>query len=102
MGITHVNSDNFEKEVLKADDIVLVDFYADWCGPCKMMGPVIEDFANERPDVKVCKCNIDDASDIATTYSVMSIPTLMIFKKGTPVKRVARAIPKHEILEMLD
>ncbi len=102
MEVINVDSVNFEKEVLKAEDVVLVDFYADWCGPCKMMGPVVEDFAKDRPDVKVCKCNIDNSSDIAQKYGVMSIPTIMIFKKGNAVKRSVGAIPKHEILEMFD
>ena len=78
---------DFEKEVLEADIPVLVDFYADWCGPCKMMAPVIEEIAGEADDVKVGKLNIDNEMEIAQKYGVMSIPTLIVFRDGKEVKR---------------
>ena len=92
---------DFEKEVLKADIPVLVDFYADWCGPCKMMAPVIEEIAGEADDVKVGKLNIDNEMEIAQKYGVMSIPTLIVFRDGKEVKRDLGAKPKKAVLDML-
>ena len=80
MAILNLTKENFAQEVLQSDKTVLVDFYADWCGPCKMQGPVLEELANDRDDVKVCKLNIDEQRDLAIEYGVMSIPTLMIVK----------------------
>ncbi|MCM1272171.1 MAG: thioredoxin [Clostridium sp.] len=97
----YLNDDNFEEEVMKSDKPVLVDFYADWCGPCKMMGPVIEQIASETDDVKVCKCDVDNAQQLAVSYNVMSIPTLILFKDGAVAKRSVGAIPKQSILELL-
>lgn len=82
MAILNLTKENFAQEVLQSDKTVLVDFYADWCGPCKMQGPVLEELANDRDDVKVCKLNIDEQRDLAIEYGVMSIPTLMIVKGG--------------------
>ena len=82
MAIFNLTKDNFAQEVIQSDKTVLVDFYADWCGPCKMQGPVLEELASERSDVKVCKLNIDDERELALEYGVMSIPTLMIVKNG--------------------
>lgn len=92
---------DFEKEVLEADIPVLVDFYADWCGPCKMMAPVIEEIAGEADDVKVGKLNIDNEMEIAQKYGVMSIPTLIVFRDGKEVKRDLGAKPKKAVLDML-
>ena len=92
---------DFEKEVLEADIPVLVDFYADWCGPCKMMAPVIEEIAEEADDIKVGKLNIDNEMEIAQKYGVMSIPTLIVFKNGEEVKRDLGAKPKKAVLDML-
>lgn len=92
---------DFEKEVLEADIPVLVDFYADWCGPCKMMAPVIEEIAGEVDDVKVGKLNIDNEMEIAQKYGVMSIPTLIVFRDGKEVKRDLGAKPKKAVLDML-
>ena len=81
------NEENFENEVLKTEGTVLVDFYADWCGPCKMMSPVIEQIAEEnKENLKVGKVNVDDNSELAEKYNVMSIPTIIVFKNGNPVK----------------
>ena len=82
MSVTSLNGDNFNSEVLENTGKVLVDFYADWCGPCKMMSPVIDKIAEEVEGVKVCKLNVDDAQEIAGQYGVMSIPTIMAFENG--------------------
>ena len=82
MATISVNSDNFEQEVLKADKTVLVDFWAEWCGPCKMLSPIVDDISDEREDIKVCKVNIDECPELAIKYRVMSIPTLAVFKQG--------------------
>ncbi|MCM1121326.1 MAG: thioredoxin [Eubacterium sp.] len=91
---------NFDKEVLEADTPVLVDFYADWCGPCKMMAPVIAQFAEEYDGrLKVGKCNIDEEDGLARKYRVMSIPTMKIFVKGEAAATIVGAVPKEELEE---
>ena len=95
-----LNSENFESEVLNANETVLVDFYADWCGPCKMMAPVIEELAEElQGKAKVGKINVDESTDTATQYDVMSIPTIIIFKNGKEVKRFIGVRDKQELLK---
>lgn len=95
-----LNSENFEKEVLNSNEPVLVDFYADWCGPCKMMLPIIEELANElQGKGKVGKINVDENQDLALKYDVMSIPTLIIFKDGKEIKRFVGVRDKNELLE---
>ncbi len=101
MAVTKLTNETFEKEALKGDKPVLVDFYADWCGPCKMLSPVVDEIAEENGDVKVCKLNVDDASDIAARYGVMSIPTLIVFKNGEAVSRTVGVQSKQTILNML-
>ena len=81
-----LNSSNFEDEVLKSDKPVLVDFWAEWCGPCKMQGPVLKDFAEKHPEYKVCKLNVDDEPSLTVQYKVVSIPMLAVFKDGQLVK----------------
>ncbi len=98
--LLHFDEQNFENEV--AQGKTLVDFYADWCGPCQMLSPIIEEIADECDDVKVGKLNIDDARDIAIRYGVQSIPTLILFKDGEPVKTLVGYRPKDAILEILD
>lgn len=97
-----LSSENFEKEVLKSEKPMLVDFYADWCGPCNAMAPVIEELATELDGkAKVGKINVDENSDIAVEYNVMSIPTLIIFKNGKEEKRLVGLRDKEELLSIL-
>ena len=101
MAVVKLTTDNFEQEVLQADQTVLVDFYADWCGPCKMMGPVVEELAGEVSGVKVCKINIDEEMAVAQKYGVMSIPTLLVVENGKIKTSSVGARPKNAILDML-
>lgn len=95
-------TENFEAEVLKADKAVLVDFYADWCGPCKMMAPVVEQIAGELDGTAIVgKLNVDDSEEIAMKYGVMSIPTLIVFKDGNVVDKKVGVQPKEVILAMI-
>lgn len=94
---------NFQKEVLESDVPVLVDFYADWCGPCKMMSPVIEELAGEyEGTVKVGKLNIDEQPNTAQKYRVMSIPTMLVIKNGEAVETIVGAVPKSSLVEKLE
>lgn len=101
MEIMKVTSTNFEEEVLKSDKTVLIDFYADWCGPCKMFSPVVEAVASENEDIKVVKVNVDDAQDLAIQYQVMSIPTTVVIKEGKEVNRAVGMLSKSDLLEMV-
>ncbi len=98
MSVKVFNEENFEEEVLKAQGTVLVDFYADWCGPCKMMSPIIDEIAEEGiENLKVGKINVDDNGSLAEKYNVMSIPTIIVFKNGNPVKGFVGVTGKEEI-----
>lgn len=102
MSVLKIEEENFEKEVLKADGKVLIDFYADWCMPCKMMSPTIDEIAEElQGKVKVGKINIDNNQDLAMKYDVMSIPTIMIFENGNPIKTFIGVTEKQKILDQL-
>jgi len=101
MSVIKVNEENFEREVLQADKTVLVDFYADWCGPCKMLSPVVDEVANEVSDVKVCKVNIDEARDLAIKFDIMSIPTLLVFKNGNVVNSSLGLVSKAKIMDLI-
>ena len=102
MAVVTITKDNFEAEVLKSDKPVLVDFWATWCGPCRMVGPIVEQIAEERPDIKVGKINVDDETELANAFSVMSIPTLLVFKGGKVVNQSVGVQPKPQILAMID
>ena len=100
MSVLKINEQNFENEVLKSEEMVLIDFYADWCGPCKMLSPIIDEIAEEMEGkVKVGKVNVDDNQQLAIKYIVMSIPTIIIYKNGMPVKSFVGFRDKNEILD---
>ncbi len=101
MSVLHITKDNFQEEVLNSDKPVLVDFWASWCGPCKMVAPILDEIAEERTDIKVCKINVDEQPELASTYKIMSIPTLMVVKDGQIVSQSAGARPKAQILSLL-
>lgn len=94
-----INKDSFNLEVLSHKGIVFVDFYAEWCGPCKMTGPILEEIAKETPNIKFVKVDVDSNSDLATQYSVFSIPTFIIFKDGQPINQFVGALSKETFLE---
>ena len=98
--IIQLSDDKFEADVINAEGPVLVDFWAEWCGPCKMIAPILEEIAGEQGDaLQVAKLNVDEAGDIARRFEVMSIPTLILFKDGEPVKRIVGAKPKQALLD---
>ncbi len=101
MEIIKVNSQNFEEEVIKSEKPVLIDFYADWCGPCKMLSPIIDEIAEENSDIKVVKVNVDDSQDLAMKYQVMSIPTLVVIKNGEEVNRSVGLIDKSQVVNLI-
>ena len=101
MAILHITKENFEQEVLKSDVPVLVDFWAAWCGPCKALGPILEEAESEfAPGVKIAKINIDEQEDLAGQFRVMSIPTLILFKNGQPVEKSVGLVSKDKVLEL--
>jgi len=103
MSVTQVTDKNFEAEVIKSDIPVLVDFWAEWCGPCKMIAPIIEELADELSGkLKVTKVNVDEAQELAAKYSIMSIPTLLIFKDGESVEQMVGAVSKDQLLEKIN
>ncbi|MFG6372872.1 MAG: thioredoxin [Oscillospiraceae bacterium] len=101
MSVIHVDRTNFQSEVLLSDRPVLLDFWAPWCGPCRMIAPAVEEIAAERPDVKVGKINIDEQPELAVQFGVMSIPTLVVMKEGRIVNQATGARPKEQILALL-
>ncbi len=101
MSVIDVKTADFEAEVLKSDKTVLVDFWAVWCGPCRMLSPAVDQVAEENPDIKVCKVNVDEEQQLAIKYGVMSIPTLLVFKGGELVNQSVGVIPKEEVLNLI-
>ncbi len=102
MSILHVTKDSFEKEVLKEEKVVLLDFWAPWCGPCKMLSPILDQIAVEDPKVKICKINVDEEPELAAQHSIMSIPTLQVVQQGSIMKNSVGLRSKNEILSMLE
>ena len=101
MSVLHVTKQNFSEEVMNSDKPVLLDFWAPWCGPCRMVGPILDEIAAERSDIKVCKVNVDEEVELAATFRVASIPTLLVIKNGKVVNQSIGARPKQQILELL-
>ena len=101
MTAININKNNFQNEIMDSEKTVLLDFGAPWCAPCRMVVPVIEEIAGERPDIKVGKINVDEQPELASKFSIMSIPTLVVMKNGKIVQQVSGARPKKAILEML-
>lgn len=101
MAVKTLNKNNFTEEVLNKKGTVLVDFWASWCGPCRMMSPVVDAIAEEEQGITVGKVNVDDEPELSTEYGVMSIPTLLVFKDGKPVNQSVGARPKEAVLKML-
>lgn len=101
MSAVNITKNNFQQEVINSDKPVLLDFWASWCGPCRMVGPIVEEIAGERPDIKVGKVNVEEEPELAQQFHIMSIPTLMTFKNGKIIHQSAGAKPKNQILNML-
>lgn len=101
MAATTITKENFNREVLESKKPVLLDFWATWCGPCRMVSPVIDEIAEEMPDIKVGKVNVDEQNELAATFNVMSIPTLLVIKDGKVVNKGIGAMPKQRILALV-
>lgn len=101
MSVIAVTNETFEQEVLRSDAPVIVDFWASWCGPCRMLAPILDQVASERPDVKIAKINVDEQMELASRFGIVSIPTLIVFKDGQPVNKSMGVKPKTDILAML-
>ena len=101
MSAININKNNFQNEIMDSEKTVLLDFWAPWCAPCSMVVPIIEEIAGERPDIKVGKINVDEQPELASQFSIMSIPNLVVMKNGKIVQPVSGARPKKAILEML-
>jgi thioredoxin 1 len=102
MAVINLTDLNFEDEVMRSDKPVLIDFFANWCGPCRMVSPLVDEIADERDDVKVCKVDVDDQGELAAHFGVSSIPMLVVMKNGKITAQNVGAIPKPAILEMFD
>lgn len=101
MAVVTITKENFENEVLKSDKPVLLDFWATWCGPCRMVSPIVDEIANERDDIKVGKINVDEQGELSMQFRIVSIPTLIVMKNGEVANKSVGAMPKEEILNLL-
>lgn len=101
MSVIHINKNSFQNEVLNSEKPVLLDFWAPWCGPCRMVSPIVDEIASERSDIKVGKINVDEQPKLAAQFGVMSIPTLVVMKDGKVINQMVGARPKSQILAML-
>ncbi|MBR0326109.1 MAG: thioredoxin [Selenomonadales bacterium] len=102
MSAIDINKGNFQAEVMESDKLVLLDFWAPWCGPCRRVVPIVEEIAEENPDIKVGKVNVDEEVELAEKFGVISIPMLVVLKNGEVVNQAVGMRPKHQILEMVD
>lgn len=102
MSIFHITKNNFQEEVVNSDKTVLLDFWADWCVPCKMIAPVLEEIAKEHPEIKIGKINVDQEQELAVQFQVMSIPTLILMKEGKIVNQTVGLQSKSDLLELVD
>ena len=101
MSVKHIDKYNFHSEVLGSDKPVLLDFWAPWCGPCRMVSPILDEIAAERPDIKVCKINVDEEVELSSQFGVMTIPTLIVMENGKIINQAVGARPKDAILDLL-
>ncbi|MBO5229073.1 MAG: thioredoxin [Lachnospiraceae bacterium] len=101
MSVVEVTKSNFEQEVMQSDKTVLIDFWASWCGPCRMLSPIVDEIAGEHPEFKVCKVNVDEQKELAEEFNVMSIPTLFVIKDGKVMKHSVGVKSKAEIVAMM-
>lgn len=102
MSVLHVTNENFEREVLKSDKTVIIDFWASWCNPCRMLAPIFEAAANEAENVKFCKVNVDEQPELAQRFEIMSIPTMIVFKNGAIAKKSVGGMSKDQILKLVE
>lgn len=101
MSVLHITKDIYEQEVVQSEKTVLIDFWASWCMPCRMVSPIVDEIAEEREDLKVCKVNVDEEPELAAKFGIMSIPTLVVMKNGEIVNKALGARPKQQILELI-
>ena len=101
MSVLNITKDNFQKEIIESEKTVLLDFWAGWCGPCRMLSPIVYEIAGEREDIKVAKINVDEQQELAAAFQVMSIPTLVVMKDGKIVSKTMGVRPKKQVLSLL-